>query len=201
MSHEGELPLAARERAAADILPVVGANLRKLRTRRGWSLERLARASGVSRAMLGQIELAQSAPSINVLWRIATALGVQFSALLGSDVSTPTAVLRESSAARLASTDGKFLSRPLFPLGQGPRRTEFYQLSLEPKAVEHATAHAPGTVENLVVHVGKVAITAGVERHVLDAGDAIEFRADVDHSYANLLDSRAVAYLVMTYAL
>src|SRR5690606_29563326 len=92
MSHEGELPLAARERAAADILPVVGANLRKLRTRRGWSLERLARASGVSRAMLGQIELEQSAPSINVLWRIATALGVQFSALLGSDVSTPTAV-------------------------------------------------------------------------------------------------------------
>jgi len=35
----------------ADLAPVVGANLRRLRTRRGLSLERLAQISGVSRAM------------------------------------------------------------------------------------------------------------------------------------------------------
>ena len=40
-----------------DFAPAVGANLRRLRTRRGLSLERLAQASGVSRAMLGQVEL------------------------------------------------------------------------------------------------------------------------------------------------
>jgi ribosome-binding protein aMBF1 (putative translation factor) len=45
----------------------VGANLRRLRTRRGLSLERLAQRSGVSRAMLGQIELAQSTPTIALL--------------------------------------------------------------------------------------------------------------------------------------
>jgi hypothetical protein len=37
-----------------DLAPVVGSNLRRLRTRRGLSLERLAQISGVSRAMLGQ---------------------------------------------------------------------------------------------------------------------------------------------------
>ena len=44
--------------AIADLTPIVGANLRRLRVKRGLSLERMAKASGVSRAMLGQIELA-----------------------------------------------------------------------------------------------------------------------------------------------
>ena len=69
---------------ATDLAPVVGANLRRLRTRRGLSLERLAQISGVSRAMLGQIELGQSAPTINVLWKIARALEVTFSALISA---------------------------------------------------------------------------------------------------------------------
>src|SRR5689334_5182792 len=65
-----------------DLTPVVGANLRRLRIKRGLSLERLAGVSSVSRAMLGQIELGQSTPTINVLWKIARALDVPFSTLL-----------------------------------------------------------------------------------------------------------------------
>src|SRR3954464_13288785 len=72
----------AHGEGAADLAPVVGKNLRRLRTQRGWSLERLAKASGGSRAMLGQVELGQSAPTINVLWKIARALGLPFSALI-----------------------------------------------------------------------------------------------------------------------
>jgi DNA-binding XRE family transcriptional regulator len=62
--------------AVVDLTPVIGRNLRRLRRRRGLSLERLAKASGVSRAMLGQIELERSTPTINVVWKIATALDV-----------------------------------------------------------------------------------------------------------------------------
>src|SRR5512139_1809103 len=80
--------------ASADLTPVVGANLRRLRVRRGLSLEKLSRQSGVSRAMLGQIELGQSAPTINVLWKISTALGVPFSALISSRTQAGAQVLR-----------------------------------------------------------------------------------------------------------
>lgn len=183
-----------------DVLPVVAANLRRLRTRKGYSLERLARASGVSRAMLGQIELAQSAPSINVLWRVATALDLPFGALLGNEGEAGAAVLRSEGAARLTSADGSFVSRPLFPFGQGPRKTEFYELRLAPHGSERASAHPGGTIENLVVAAGAVTIRAGGEKHVLACGDAILFRADVEHSYHNPGDVEAVMYLVMTYA-
>src|SRR5262249_34912572 len=67
--------------APPDLAAIVGENLRRLRTRQGHSLERLAKLSGVSRAMLSQIELGRSVPTIAVLWKITHALGVPFAAL------------------------------------------------------------------------------------------------------------------------
>jgi transcriptional regulator with XRE-family HTH domain len=182
-----------------DFLPVVGANLRRLRTRRGLSLERLAQRSDVSRAMLSQVELGRSAPTINVLWKIARALGVTFSALLTTNLDTAPVVMREGTAKRLTSRDGSFSSRALFPF-DSPRRVEFYELRLKPSSVEEAAPHPPGTSENIVVNTGAVAITVCNTTHELRQGDALLFSADVAHAYRNLGQTDALMYLVMTYA-
>jgi transcriptional regulator with XRE-family HTH domain len=180
-------------------VPAVGVNLRRLRTRRGLSLERLAQKSDVSRAMLSQVELGRSAPTINVLWKIARALGVTFSALLSSNLDSGPVVMRESAAKRLTSRDGTFSSRALFPFDR-PRRVEFYELRLKPHAVEEADPHPPGTAENIVVNAGSVTITVGSSAHDLGQGDALLFAADVAHVYRNTGGSDALMYLVMTYA-
>jgi len=177
---------------------VLGANLRRLRSRRNLSLEKLARLSGVSRAMLGQIELGQSAPTVNVLWKIGTALEVPFSALITSRPTASFHVMRADQAKRLASSDGAFVSRALFPFDE-PRRVEFYELRLAAGAVERADAHAPGTTENLVVSAGQVEIEAAGARCALGPGDALVFQADVPHAYVNVGGGDAVLYLVMTY--
>lgn len=190
---------ATGQEPAADLAPVVGKNLRRLRTERGLSLERLANLSGVSRAMLGQVELGQSAPTINVLWKMARALDVPFSALITTAQTSGAKVLRGAAAKRLLSSDGTFQSRALFPFDE-PRRVEFYELKLAPRGVEKADAHAPGTLENLVVTKGSVEIVAGAETHRLEAGDAILFEADQPHAYRNAGATDAVMYLVMTYA-
>jgi transcriptional regulator with XRE-family HTH domain len=190
-----------REVAAAgsDLTPVVGANLRRLRGQRGLSLEKLSKASGVSRAMLGQIELGQSAPTINVLWKISSALGVPFSGLISARQEGGLQVMRADAAKLLTSHDGAFSSRALFPF-DSPRRVEFYQLTLRPGAVEKADPHNPGTVENLVVAQGSVEIEAGGKREVLGPGDAIVFEADVPHVYRSKAAGETVMFLVMTYA-
>ncbi|HEX9305981.1 MAG TPA: helix-turn-helix domain-containing protein [Anaeromyxobacter sp.] len=195
-------PAEGREVAAAaarDLTPVVGGNLRRLRGQRGLSLERLAHASGVSRAMLGQIELGQSAPTINVLWKIASALGVPFSALISARTQGTLHVLRAEQAKVLASHDGSFTSRALFPFDE-PRRVEFYELRLAPGGVERADAHNPGTTENIVVAKGTVEIEVEARKEVLSAGDAMVFEADVPHVYRSRADGESVMYLVMTYA-
>jgi len=183
----------------ADLAPVVGQNLRRLRVKRELSLEKLSRLSGVSRAMLGQVELGQSAPTINVLWKISTALGVPFSALIGSKQTGGVTVLRSEQAKVLSSHDGRFRSRALFPFDE-PRRVEFYELKLAPRAEEKAEPHAPGTVENLVVSAGAVEVEVDGQLQALRAGDAIVFEADSAHAYRNAGEGEAVMYLVMTYA-
>jgi len=187
------------DNASPDLVPILGANLRRLRSKRGLSLERLAKLSTVSRAMLSQVELGYSAPTINVIWRIANALGVPFSALLTAPDTATTRILRKTDAKLLTSHSGAFSSRALFPFDR-PRRTEFYQLRLAPKCIENATAHAPGTTENLVVSEGSVVIKVDGDVVRLATGDAVFFNADVPHTYSNETDQPAVLYLVMTYA-
>ena len=187
------------EPAGGILTLTVGQNLRRLRTRRGLSLERLASVSGVSRSMLGQIELGQSVPTINVLWKIAQALDVPFSALLAEQQRGGTQVLTAASTKKLSSMDGSFSSRALFPF-DGPRRVEFYELRLAPGGIEEASPHAPGTIENLVVNAGTVDIQIGAVHHPLTPNDAIVFEADVPHVYRNTGDTEAVMYLVMTYS-
>ena len=190
-------PGAAPE--STDLAPVVGPNLRRLRTRRGLSLERLAQISGVSRAMLGQIELGQSAPTINVLWKIARALEVTFSALISARSQSGALVLRAAEAKILTSKDRTFTSRALFPFDE-PRRVEFYELRLAAGSVEEADAHPPGTSENLVVTAGSLEIDVAGDTHRLEPGDSILFEADTPHAYRNPGRVETVMYLVMTYA-
>ena len=184
---------------STELMPAVGSNLRRLRGQRGWSLERLAKASGVSRAMLCQIELSQSAPTINILWKIARALAVPFSALLADQGAKRTRVLPAARAKILSSADGTFSSRALFPFDE-PRAVEFYELHLAAHATEVAEPHPPGTVENLVVTSGALEVQVGDDLHRLAKGDAIQFEADAPHEYRNPSNEEAVIYLVMTYA-
>ncbi|WP_316233690.1 helix-turn-helix domain-containing protein [Bradyrhizobium sp. SZCCHNPS2010] len=184
----------------ADLHLVLGRNLRRLRTRRGHSLERLARQSGVSRAMLGQIETGKSVPTISVLWKVASALDVPFAQLLESEAPRGPVILRGSDAKLLTSNNGKFASRALFPFERS-RTVEFYELRIAPLHRETAEAHLPGTRENLFVARGVVEISVGSDKPMtLAEGDAALFEADVPHVYRNLVTSEAVLYLVMTYA-
>ncbi len=184
--------------SADEAIPVIlGRNLRRLRTRQGLSLERLARLSGVSRAMLGQIELGRSVPTITLLWKVARALDVSFAALTSGSGQESVVVLRQGQTKILSSPDGSVASRALFPF-EGDRRVAFHEVRLRPGAVNEGERHPPGTVMNLVVAEGSVDLTIDGKRHRLEQRDAILFDADVRHDCRNRGDTDAVVYLVLT---
>lgn len=178
---------------------IVAENVKRLRTDLDLSLDKLANLSGVSKAMLSQIEQSRSAPSINVLWKIARALDVPFAALIAKRTDAQLQVVRRSEMKILSSQKGSFISRALFPLDV-PRRVEFYELELSPGCVEKAVAHPPGTAENIVVAEGQIEIEINGQRNLLEQGDSIYFVADQPHVYRNLARGISRAYLVMTYA-
>jgi rhodanese-related sulfurtransferase/transcriptional regulator with XRE-family HTH domain len=178
---------------------VVGANLRALRTQHALSLDALAQRTGLSRTLLGQIELGKAAPSVSTVWKIARAFDVHFSVLLASPQPSTSTVLRSAKANRLVSPDGRFSSRALYDLG-AVTDVEFYELYLAAHSREDAQAHQPGTRENLIVTAGRLDLEVGGERFELGKGDAIVFTADVAHSYVNPGNDECWIYLVMTYA-
>jgi transcriptional regulator with XRE-family HTH domain len=177
----------------------VADRLKRLVARRGGSVERLAEVAGIEPEELSRIEAGIEAPTIGHLWRIANALGVPFGSLVASKERQGVFVIRKNQAQRISSSGGAFFSRALYPY-DSQRPVEFYHVVIGPSHLERAEAHAPSTKENIVVAQGSIEVIVGREPPVqLDEGDAIDFLADVPHSYRNLGAMPAVLYLVMSY--
>lgn len=176
----------------------VALNLQRLRSKRYLSLDALARLSGVSRAMLAQIESGRSVPSIKVLCKIAKGLKVSVAAFLETRAFEGVELLPARDSKRLVSASGDFVSRALFPFDRS-RQNEFYEIRLSPLGEEVSEGHAAGVQENLVVAQGVLEISVNEERYLLSPGDSILFYADQPHRYRNPADSEAVAYLVIAH--
>src|SRR6188768_283577 len=171
------------EGGAADMARRVAENLRDHRKRRELSLDQLAHATGVSRAALSQIETRKTNPTIGVMWKIASGLGVPFSDLIGES-RLALSVLRRGDAQLLRSTDRKFESRPLVPPA-GVNEIEMYELSLAARSRHASEPHGPGTKELVVVLSGALRMTVGDNTDELAAGDSVVFDANLPHVYEN----------------
>lgn len=161
----------------------VAQNVRRLRTAREMSLDRLASAAGVSRAAVAHIESSRGNPTIGVLFRLATGLGVPFAELLAG-ARDPVGLLRRSDAQVLYSADRQVESRPLARAGSLVG-SEIYELRLAPHAKHLSDPHARGTREVVIVVAGELRLHVGDEQHDLGSGDSICFDADKGHAYEN----------------
>jgi XRE family transcriptional regulator, regulator of sulfur utilization len=178
---------------------IVAERLQRLINRKGRSYEKVAALSGLEVAELRRIGRGEEPPTIAHLWRIANALGVPFGSLIASKESSSLLVMRKIEAQALRSGDGGFVSRALYPY-DSRRPVEFYHVTIGPSHIERSEAHPPGTKETLVVVAGSIEVVVGKESAVqLDEGDAVDFLADVPHSYRNLGVVPAAIYLVMSY--
>ncbi len=182
---------------AAELGRRVAENLRHKRKLRGMSLDDLAKASGVSRAALSQVETCKTNPTVGLLWKIAVGLGIPFADLLGQP-KTGVTVLRRGEAQILRSLDGKLESRPLTPAGASPL-VEIYELRLSARGTHSSEPHAAGTHEFVIVLSGSLRLHVDGEQLDLMAGDTVSFAADRAHAYENPGSSEARYHNVILY--
>jgi transcriptional regulator with XRE-family HTH domain len=186
------------EVGAAELAARVAANLREQRRKREMSLDQLAQRTGVSRAGLSQIETCKTNPSIGVLWKIASGLGIPFADLLG-ETEHAVSVLRRAESQVLRSTDRKFESRPLMPATGGP--IEVYELLLAARARHTSEAHGIGTRELIIVLSGALRMIVGDYAEELGPGDSMMFNANMPHVYENPGGAEARYHNVIIYPL
>jgi len=185
------------EIGAADLARRVAESLRQERKKRDLSLDQLAGLTGVSRAALSQIETRKTNPTIGVLWKIASGLGIPFSDLIGES-QLSISILRREETQVLRSLDRKFESRPLMPPA-GVSQIEMYELTLSARARHTSDSHGPGTRELVVVLSGTLRMTVGDSVDELAAGDSVVFDANLPHVYENPGTSEARYHDIIIY--
>lgn len=174
--------------------------LRVLRQARGWSLDKAAAETGVSKAMLGQIERGESSPTIATLWKIATGFQTSLSSFLEPlpPATGEGVVFRNADALRHQPGPDGMLVAPLFPFD--PRfGFELFELTLPPGYERRSEAHVSGVTETVVVIVGAMELLIEGEWMPLAAGDSVRFPADRPHGYRNRNDAPAVFHNLIHY--
>lgn len=181
------------ERALGDHL---ASRVRALRKQRGWSLERLGRASGVSRSMLSQVERGDANPTVAVALAIATALGVTLDDLATPpDERSPLQVVPFDDPHMVYRSDEHCRIRTLSPL-TADRAIEFYEITLRPGGELRSAPHFARTREILNVLCGRVRVEAAGYAESLRAHDSVAYPADVEHAIVNIGRSEAVVHLI-----
>lgn len=181
-----------------DVNSTVAANLKALREQRKLSLEAMARLTGVSKSMLGQIERGEVNPTISVLWRIANGLKISFSTLLEKPAKE-LHMIKAESVKPMVEGDGLFINYPAFAFEESTR-FETYRIEILPGGELLSLPHLDGTQEYVTVFAGTVRIRAGETVCELKTGDSLRFRADVPHSYHNEGSEKAQLSMLIHYS-
>ena len=178
----------------------LGKRVKKLRGDRGWSLEELASASGVSRSMLSEIEREKANPTLTVTFRIARAFGLTLQELIESAEASASKiqVIRASDRAQVFRSDKQHEIRTLSPLNL-EKDVEFYEVRLRPGGALRSQPHFEGTREFLTVEEGSVRIESDQDTDELTKGDSGTYRADVAHAIVNTGKADALVFLVVIY--
>jgi transcriptional regulator with XRE-family HTH domain len=177
----------------------LGGRVKQLRSERGWSLEALANASGVSRSMLSQIEREQANPTLAVTLRIARAFGLTLGELIEMPgAASAVRVIRADDHAFHYRSDKDCRIRTLSPLNL-EKDVEFYEVRLQPGGALRSSPHFEGTREFLTVHRGRLKIESAGDAEELNPGDSASYRADVPHAIINAGKSEAVVFLIVIY--
>ncbi len=173
--------------------------MKTLRKQRGWSLDVLARSSGVSRSMLSQIERAVANPTLGVTSRIARAFGMSLPEFLQDPDAAPSiAVIRADDRTFHYRSDRGCRIRTLSPLNL-EKDVEFYELQLKAGGTLRSAPHFAGTREFLTVQRGRVRVESGTDTIELGEGDSASYRADLDHAIVNMGKADALLFLVDIY--
>ena len=177
----------------------LGARVKQLRTSRGWSLDSLANASGVSRSMLSEIEREQANPTLAVTMRIAQAFGMSVGDLLEMpSASSSVNVIRANDRTYHYRSDKSCRIRTLSPLNL-EKDVEFYEVQLQPGGALRSSAHFEGTREFLTVQKGEIRVESGSDTEDLRPGDSASYRADLPHAIVNTGKTEATLFLVDIY--
>jgi transcriptional regulator with XRE-family HTH domain len=176
---------------------IIGNKLKDIRNKRNLSLEEVAKLTGVSKAMLGQIERGQSNPTVSTLWKIATGLKVPFSFFIDKD-QDDLKVVCQKDINPIIEDNNRMKLYPIFPFDAN-RGVEIFTIELESGCNHISTPHSDGVEEYIIVTEGEIEVNISERKFILQKGNSIRFMANKPHIYKNINQERAIFQNIIFY--
>ncbi len=182
--------------AGSDRWPALGATIRERRLAHELTLVALAERSGLSQPFLSQVENGRAAPSMDSLYRIASALDTTPQALFGDGAASsasPAVARADDPSIPTIDTEGESLRRLLLP-GDSP----FHVVELDGLATEFRESWHHDGFEALYVLAGPVEVEVDGTLSALGTGDFMSYPAHLPHRYRSSAGRAAKVLLIET---
>ncbi|WP_166417967.1 helix-turn-helix domain-containing protein [Cochlodiniinecator piscidefendens] len=170
--------------------------LKAVRQNAGLSLSQAAELTGVSKAMLHQIERGDSSPTIATLWKLAKGFHLPLTAFIedliqATDTFTPAKIdpIRFQESIEFHTI---FPFDPVFG-------SETFLITLKPGQTHTSHSHDIGVVEDIFVTSGEMDVLQNGEWTRYRCGDGLRFSADQPHGYRNLTNEQVQFHNTLHY--
>jgi len=175
----------------------IGIHLRRRRKDLGLSLEALAEQSGVSAAMLSEVERSVKNPTVRLAWQVARALGCSLTDLLEDETSPTMSIIRAGERRSLTDPEtGLSRHGVATPLLDRGLEVVTYRI---PGGTETGSMapNRPEVLEHIVVVSGTLTLVLGEETIRLRKGDHVTYAPQTTVGYRND-GTRACDFLLLS---
>lgn len=170
----------------------VGLKIKGLRKQKGLALKDLAALVGTTSSFLSQVENNKTALSISVLKRIAEALEVKMSFLLGEEAVAPPEIkylVVKKDERKTLQNFGTGLKLQFLTTLDKSHLLEPTIHVLAPRAISGIPPYKHGGQEIIFLLSGRIILHLADRNVPLEAGDSCFFDSEVEHSFESTMDA------------
>lgn len=177
----------------------ISTTLKTLRKQRGWSLDLASQKTGVSKAMLGQIEREESSPTIATLWKIASGFDTSFSSFVENvDPHKSNVIHRKSELQQLHKQDDKINVMSIFPYDEA-LGLEVFIIELLPGCAHLSPPHQDHVIEHIIPVKGSIEVLVNEQWVQVNQHEGLRFDASTPHGYRNISDEPTLFHDIIHY--
>ena len=156
----------------------VGKKIIDIRKQKSLSLSQASELTGVSKAMLGQIERFESSPTVELLWKLSQGFDVKYTELLALAPD-------KTTIEQADNKENKMLVKPVIR-SKDSSKVEIFDIYLNSGFDVMREPHLDVIEECVWVIDGEMEVFYNNCWHKLQAGESTSFVADQVHGYRSL---------------
>jgi quercetin dioxygenase-like cupin family protein len=169
----------------------VGKKIKKARTEKKYTLDRVANETGFSIDYLKEIETGKAMPPVGALLQIARALEIDSGSLLRE----PESKLQSRIKAHTKRTDN-YAYTTLTP-GAENKHLKAFRVTIAAQQDHKGVDYHHEGEEFVYVLKGKIEVTVGEHVNTLESGDSLHFNSGIRHKLKSVSDEKAELLVVI----